>query len=179
MVFLQPFKPFKPFKPFILFWKIIGSGFGAGYSPIAPGTAGALVALLFLVAHVHLVIYGCFGGYYVPLGFLLPLIFIFFFLGKIACDKLEPLWGHDPSKIVVDEMVGMWIAMLLVPFDLLNTLLAFILFRIFDIWKPLGIRKMEKLKGGWGVMMDDVLAGVYSLIILHLYLFLTSDIPLK
>lgn len=83
---------------------------------------------------------------------------------------MEAEWGHDPSKVVVDEIVGVWIAMLFVPFSLLNLFLAFGLFRVFDIWKPLGIRRMEKLKGGWGVMMDDVLAGIYSLMVMHVYL---------
>ncbi|MEZ4955590.1 MAG: phosphatidylglycerophosphatase A [Saprospiraceae bacterium] len=58
-----------------------------------------------------------------------------------------------------------------VPFNFTNLSLAFVLFRIFDIWKPLGIRRMEALKGGWGVMMDDVLAGVYALVVMHLYLY--------
>lgn len=99
------------------------------------------------------------------------LILVFFFLGVKSADELEAEWGHDPSKIVVDEMVGVWIAMLFVPFNFTNLFLAFVLFRIFDIWKPFGIRRMEALKGGWGVMMDDVLAGVYALVVMHLYLF--------
>ena len=153
-----------------MFWKIIATGFGSGYSPIAPGTAGALVGCLMLWALQH----------FFPLYFLgkmawvglLALILIFFFLGVKSANVLEAEWGHDPSKIVVDEMVGVWTAMLFVPFNLLNLTVAFVLFRIFDIWKPLGIRRMEKLKGGWGVMMDDVLAGVYSLVVIHLWLYL-------
>ncbi len=153
-----------------MFWKIIASGFGSGYSPFAPGTAGALVGCLMLWIFQHFFPY-YFSGEMAWVG-LSTLILVFFFLGVKASDELEAEWGHDPSRIVVDEMVGVWIAMLFVPFTVLNLTIAFILFRIFDIWKPLGIRQMENLKGGWGVMMDDVLAGVYSLMVMHLYLFL-------
>ena len=80
---------------------------------------------------------------------------------------VEPIWGEDPSRVVVDEMVGVWIPLLAAPAgNLWYALAAFALFRLFDIFKPLGIRKMEYLKGGVGVMMDDILAGIYSLILL-------------
>lgn len=101
-------------------------------------------------------------------------ILFFFFLGVIATQKLEPIWGHDPSRIVVDELVGVWVAMLGVPNNWQNLLLAFGLFRLFDIWKPLGIRKFEQMPGGWGVMMDDVAAGVAAGFCLHLFLMLLS-----
>ena len=149
--------------------KIIATGFGSGYSPIAPGTAGALVGCLLLWALQHFFpVY--FSGELAWAG-LWALLLIFFLLGVKCTDVLEPEWGHDPQRIVVDEMVGVWTAMLFVPFNLLHLAVAFVLFRIFDIWKPLGIRQMEKLGGGWGVMMDDVLAGVYSLIVMHLWLY--------
>lgn len=75
--------------------------------------------------------------------------------------------GEDPSKVVVDEMVGVWIPLLAVDAEhWYYALVAFALFRLFDIFKPLGIRKMEDFKGGVGVMMDDVLAGIYSLLVL-------------
>ncbi len=116
-----------------------------------------------------------FSGHWL-LPHLLVLIAVFFFLGVKSASVLEKEWGHDPSKIVVDEMVGVWIAMLGVPFSLVNLALAFVLFRVFDIWKPFGIRKMERLGGGWGVMMDDVLAGVYSAVMLHAWLMLSSSL---
>ena len=85
-------------------------------------------------------------------------------------NKVETIWGEDPWGVVVDEMGGAWIPLLIVaandPFWLM--LLAFVLFRLFDIFKPLGIRKMEDFKGGTGVMMDDILAGIYSSILLAL-----------
>ena len=145
-----------PFLPML-----IGTGFGSGFSPVAPGTAGALLA---------------FGVWY-GLSFMLPavvlwwltiaLILIFTVAGVWAANRLEQAWGEDPSRVVVDEMVGTWIALLAAPAGhLWYGLVAFGLFRLFDIWKPLGIRRMENLPGGIGVMMDDVLSGVYGLIVL-------------
>ncbi len=148
--------------------KFVASGFGSGYSPIAPGTAGALVGCLMLWGLQHF-FPSFFSGEMAWAG-LWALILVFFFLGVKSANELESEWGHDASRIVVDEMVGVWIAMLFVPFSMLNLTVAFVLFRIFDIWKPLGIRQMEKLKGGWGVMMDDVLAGVYALVLMHVWL---------
>ncbi len=150
----------------MVFWKIIATGFGSGYSPFAPGTAGTLVACLLLWL-LRLVFPVQFSGGWPQAHWLLLLITLFFFLGVKAANKLEAIWGSDPSKVVVDEMAGVWIAMLGVPLSLLNLAAAFVLFRVFDIWKPLGIRKMENLKAGWGVMMDDVLAGIYSALVLH------------
>ena len=87
--------------------------------------------------------------------------------GIWSADKLESEWGKDPSKVVVDEMVGVWIALLAVPVgNVWYILFAFLLFRFFDIFKPLGIRKMEQLEGGIGVMADDILAGIYSFLLL-------------
>ena len=152
---------------------MIATGFGSGYSPVAPGTAGALVgclilALLWWVFPVQLS-----GGWGQVYWLLLP-IGTFFLLGTIAADKMEQSWGHDPSKVVVDEIVGVWVAMLGVPFSWLNLALAFGLFRLFDIWKPLGIRRLEKLKGGWGVMADDVAAGAVACAILHFFLYMRT-----
>lgn len=140
---------------------MIASGFGSGFSPFAPGTAGALLATLIWIGLAFIVS---------PL-YLFPitatLIIIFTLLGIWSANNLEPFWGKDPSRIVVDEMVGVWIPLLVADINSPYTYIsAFILFRLFDIFKPLGVRKMEDLKGGVGVMMDDVLAGIYSLVVL-------------
>ena len=87
--------------------------------------------------------------------------------GIWAANKLETYWGEDPSRVVVDEMVGVWIALLAAPSgNVWYALGAFALFRLFDIFKPLGIRRMESFPGGFGVMMDDILAGIYSFVVL-------------
>lgn len=148
-------------KTTTLFHIIIATGFGTGFSPVGPGTAGALLATVIWLVMAH----------FISTGLLLIitglLIVGFTVLGIRSANALEPLWGEDPSRVVVDEMVGVWIALLAAPSNnLWYVLAAFALFRFFDILKPLGIRKMESLKGGIGVMMDDILAGVYSFILL-------------
>lgn len=145
-----------------LFHIIIATGFGSGFSPVAPGTAGALLATIIWVCLALLI-------NSVPLLTILVLVLIVLFtvLGIWSTNVVEKTWGKDPSKVVVDEMVGVWIALLAADINLIYTVIAaFVLFRLFDIFKPLGIRNMENLKGGVGVMMDDVLAGVYSFILL-------------
>ena len=89
-------------------------------------------------------------------------------LGIWSANKVEEKWGKDSSRVVIDEVAGMCITLLLVPIRWQYVLIGLVLFRFFDIAKPLYIRKMEKLNGGWGVMMDDVLAGIYSNIVLQL-----------
>lgn len=143
--------------------KGIATFFGSGYSPIAPGTAGALLAMI-LVWPI------CSGMFHVGLSipiFLLILIIGGFALGVFCTNILETEWGKDPQRIVIDEAVGVWIAFLFIPYSLTYFVLAFILFRIFDIWKPLGIRSLERFDGGLGVMADDVLAGIYANIVLQ------------
>ena len=140
---------------------LIASGFGVGFSPIAPGTVGAIFAIC------------CWLGLSLFFSasdvWWLTMVVILFFVrvGIWAANRLQPYWGEDPSQIVVDEMVGMWIPLLIVPIEKIEyILMAFLLFRFFDIVKPLGIRKMEYLPGGVGVMLDDVLSGIYSFIVL-------------
>jgi len=149
-------------------YKFLATGFGSGYVPFAPGTAGALVGSLILWG-LHYLWQRNFSGQVISGQWLLVLLtLIFFFAGVVAGNALEPEWGHDPSKIVIDEIVGLWVAMWFVPFSIQNMALAFLLFRVFDIWKPLFIRKMERFEGGWGVMLDDVMAGVFANLILQL-----------
>jgi len=142
--------------------KTFATAFGLGLSPVAPGTMGALG--------------GGFAGYFIytysqtPNIILGVLIIIVTVLGALSSRILELEWGEDPSRIVIDEVVGMWISMLFLPHNWECFVAAFILFRFFDIYKPLFIRRMELIKNGWGVMMDDVLAGVYSNILLQIML---------
>jgi len=143
---------------------IISTGFGSGYFPKAPGTAGAILAtiiwfgLTFLLSPCYLFLTTAI------------LIIVFTFLGVWSSGIMEAYWGKDPSKVVVDEMVGVWIPLLAVnnnnEYFIYYALAALVLFRLFDIFKPFGIRKMEIFGGGWGIMLDDILAGLYSLLIL-------------
>lgn len=105
-----------------------------------------------------------------PWMFLLQCLFVTL-LGVYVGNKVEPYWGKDSYRVVIDEVAGMWITMLFVPHNFWLLIIGLVLFRFFDILKPLYIRKMEAIPGGWGVMMDDVLAGVYSNIILQLIIF--------
>lgn len=98
------------------------------------------------------------------------LVVVFTVLGVWSSTVAEKYWGSDPKRVVVDEMVGTWVALLAVPSDSHwgYAFAAFVLFRFFDIAKPLGVRRMERLKGGYGIMADDLLAGIYSCLILVL-----------
>ncbi len=149
-----------------LIHKLIATAFGAGYSPFAPGTAGALVGVLIWWALA--VLSGNWSQFQLVM---LPVIAIVFALGVYATNHLEKEWGKDPSRVVVDEVVGMWISLLWIPIEWPYLLTAFLLFRIFDIWKPFLIRRLERLPGGWGVMLDDVLAGIYANVVLQVLTF--------
>jgi phosphatidylglycerophosphatase A len=94
------------------------------------------------------------------------LVLAILFLGVWSADNVESSWGHDSSKVVIDEVAGMMITLAWAPICLEYAIAGFVLFRFFDILKPLGIQKAEKLPGGWGVMADDVLAGIYAFIAL-------------
>jgi phosphatidylglycerophosphatase A len=153
-----------------LIYKLTATVLGAGYSPFAPGTMGAIVGCIALWLFEK---YNLISTTTTPILFI-GLILVTTVLGIIVTDKLEEEWGKDPSKVVLDEVIGVWIAMMFIPFSFFNVLLAFGLFRYFDIAKPLGIRKLESLKGGLGVMADDMLAGIYSNITLQIILALLA-----
>lgn len=142
----------------ILFHKLAATVFGIGY--VGKG-GGSLAAFC------------CCAGWYCfwhhENSNLIPVIItvIIFFLGVWSADKVEAQWGVDSSKVVIDEVAGMAISLLFIPVTAVNVVTGFLLFRFFDIAKPLCIKKLERLPGGWGVMMDDMAAGLYSNIILQ------------
>jgi len=149
--------------------KILASGFGSGYAPIAPGTAGSILATaLIYLLYFHLNI----GGFEMSM-FLIIASILGTIIGVISCNILEDEWGKDPSKVVLDEMVGIFISLIFIPISYSTLLLSLVLFRIFDISKILGIRKLEDIKGGTGVMADDILAGIYANIVLQALLYFT------
>lgn len=145
---------------------ILATGFGAGYWPWGPGTAGAVVATIMWCIYNHII-----NDYNITLCLTIFLIVAFTLLSIKPIDRLERHWGEDPKKVVVDEMVGVWITLLAVPAscEWYYILLALLLFRIMDITKPLGCRWLDRnIHGGWGVMLDDILAGVYGGILLKI-----------
>jgi phosphatidylglycerophosphatase A len=128
-------------------------GGGAGLSPKAPGTAGSLVAVPLYIALAPLP----------PLIYLL-LVLALAGLGVWACARTERDLGvHDHPGIVWDEIVGMLVALFHAPVSWVWLLLGFALFRLFDIWKPFPIRWLnDNVKGGWGIMLDDLAAGIVA-----------------
>ena len=135
-------------------------GFGSGLSPFAPGTMGTLVAIPFIFA---------LRGLGAP-GFWLVLV-LMFLLGVGLCGHVSRKLGvHDHGGIVWDEMVGYWLAAAFVPLQWPWLLAAFVLFRFFDIFKPWPIRQLDKkVSGGFGIMIDDIVAALFTLIILAVF----------
>lgn len=147
-----------PFLPML-----IGSGFGSGFWPWGPGTAGSIFAT---VVWAILSLWLPFSELSVVT---IALVIVFTILGTWATKCLQPYWGEDPSRVVVDEMVGVWIPLAIVrPCDWYWALAALVLFRFFDIVKPLGIKKLDRMKGAFWVMGDDILGGIYALFVLVL-----------
>jgi phosphatidylglycerophosphatase A len=139
---------------------LVATAFGAGYSPVAPGTAGSLVGLaLFWPLH-RLGL----SGQLVALAVV--------FLAGVKCSTVVAagLGRKDPGLVVVDEVAGMWTTLLLVPFTPGVAALAFVAFRVMDVLKPYPARQLEALPGGWGIMCDDLMAGVYANLLLQVLL---------
>jgi phosphatidylglycerophosphatase A len=141
----------------------IATGFGSGYSPLIPGTAGSFIALIIFVL--------------VPLdnASWLIICLIVFFTGVWAAKIVEKEHGKDPGLVVIDEFVGQWISLLFLPRIFLVFIAAFIIFRILDILKPFPANDSQKLAHGWGIMIDDVIAGIYTNVIIQLILFFLKD----
>ena len=138
----------------------VATWFGAGYSPVAPGTAGSLAAL---VIGILLHEYAGFTGWH----FLVLAAALFVPATWAATITAEFKKLKDPQIVVVDEVLGLWIS--LAGARTLNWksyLAAFALFRLFDIWKPPPVRQLEALPGGLGINLDDVMAGVYAALVL-------------
>ena len=147
---------------------IIASGFGSGFSPLAPGTAGTLVG--FVIAYVLLLL-GINDVFILP-----ALAIILTIIGYAAIVKLPKSWIHDDQRIVIDEIIGYIVAVSFVPMNLMFLLVGFVLFRAFDIWKPFGIRHLDKKGGDLSVILDDVLAGIYANITLQLLVLILPNL---
>jgi len=151
-------------KKIPFYHEMIATGLGVGHFPYGPGTMGALLAILIWYPITTM------ANHTTWFIITLALILVFTLLGAWSSTVAERYWGEDPSRVVIDEVVGQWITLLAVPaaFSWWHVLAAFILFRFFDIIKPLGVRKMENFNSGWGIMADDILAGCYGAILIYL-----------
>ncbi|MGB6122640.1 MAG: phosphatidylglycerophosphatase A [Bacteroidota bacterium] len=173
----------QPTRPHF-FTRLIATGLFTGYSRWAPGTVGTLLAVL-----IYLI-----PGVSSP-PVLLTLTVIGFFAGVITSGRVARAeggtltasaarlkqafqpgseHGPDPSIVVIDEMVGMWVSLLWVPKTIVAVVFCFLLFRLLDILKPEPARTLERLPGGWGIMGDDVVAGAYTNLAFHLLLLLAG-----
>lgn len=150
--------------------KIIASGLGTGFAPIAPGTAGALLGVIMFYG-LNVIWYGINLEPITIIALNLAVIILVLLVGVYSIRKVHEIWPHDASRIVIDEVVGVWIAVFALPFDYRIYLYGFILFRFFDILKPFFIKRLDRLKSSWSVMLDDVLAGVYANILLQILLY--------
>lgn len=145
-----------------MFCKLISTVFFIGYIPFAPGTIATVFAMIFLYT-------------FKPSDLIVFFIsFITLILGIICADKIEKNLGtKDPSYIVIDEFTGYFVSMFLIPITIQNLFFAFLLFRLFDILKPPPIKQIERLtKGGLGIMIDDIIAGVITNVLMQLYLLI-------
>jgi len=138
--------------------RLIATGLATGYSPVAPGTAGSLLALmaLWLLPPVNAVFFVSALG---PL-FLLGV----WASSRVEAEEVRKGGKHDPSIVNVDEIMGMGLSVAFLPASMSRIWLVagFLLFRLFDIVKPFPANRSQRLPGGWGIMMDDVIAGIYA-----------------
>lgn len=144
-------------------WGIVATVAGTGYLPLAPGTWASVIATMLWYVLSASILH--------PHYWQLLIVPVLFFAGVYCSGKILRGDEKDPSFVVIDEFAGQWLTLLFIPATLFNALAGLVLFRIFDIAKPLGIKKMEERKKGWGIMADDMLAGLYSNLILHLLLY--------
>ena len=140
---------------------LLATGFGAGLVPVAPGTVGTLVGVLICLISL-------------PFPWIIRLLFVFALLAVsfyIAHQSEKIYQRKDDQRIVIDEIIGFQITMLPVAIDFLTICAGFVLFRIFDILKPFPIKQLQRLPGGWGIVIDDVVAGIYAGAVMWLLIY--------
>ena len=138
--------------------KLVATGLGSGYSPVAPGTAGSLVGLLLFLPLAG-------RAFWIQLAAVVAVTI----LGVLAGGRLATMLGaKDPGMVVVDEVAGQWITFLALPMTPVTAVAGFLLFRVMDILKPWPARALGRLPGGLGIMADDVAAGIYAHLLLRL-----------
>ena len=140
--------------------KALGTVLFSGYAPLAPGTAGsAVVAIL----------YYFFGASLEAVGWVAVLVFTFV-VAVYTAGELARQWGDDPGRVVIDEAVGFLATVAFLPHSFWLALAGFFIFRVLDILKPTPARQLEALPGGWGIVLDDVAAGIYGNLLIRLVL---------
>lgn len=131
---------------------LVATGLGVGKLPMMPGTLGSILGTLaFLLVQID--------------SFLIKMIILVVILiaGAYSSFQIEKATGREDNQIIViDEIAGVWLTLSIIPGGVWFTLAGLLLFRLLDIWKPYPIRKLEKVKYGYGVMLDDMLAGLYA-----------------
>ena len=144
--------------------KLLSTCFGIGYFPVAPGTVTSMVAVLcyFFIPVLHN-----------------PLLLLFLVLlcsgaGIWAGGVMEEYYGEDPSVVTIDELAGQWLALVFLPEGIVPMALSLLFFRFFDIAKPGPVDALQRLPGGWGIMLDDLLAGFFANISVWVLLLLLS-----
>ena len=140
---------------------LLATGFGSGLSPYAPGTAGTFVGVLICLI-------------FIPFPWPLHLFAVMALLAFsiYVAQQAENIYKKkDDQRIVIDEIIGFQITMLPVDINVLSLCAGFVLFRIFDIWKPFPVRNMQGFPGGWGIVADDVAAGIYAGMVLWLLVY--------
>lgn len=143
--------------------KILGSGLYSGYIKTASGTFASLVALfIFLIP-----------GFENP-TFMIFIISVCIVAGVPIADKFEKEYGKDPSQFTLDEFIGTWITFLFLPKKIWYLIPAFLIWRALDIFKPFPARRLESINGGWGVILDDVAAGIYSFMAMQIIIYLLN-----
>lgn len=147
------------------FHTLVASVLGIGYVGKGGGTIAAIMY--------------CSIWFLLPVGFInsawqVVTTILIIFLGTWSSNVADGIWGKDSSKVVIDEVAGMAVTLLYVPQNIWYVLISLVAFRFFDIVKPLGVRRAEDLPKGWGVMADDVLAGIYALAVIQVWLFIAN-----
>jgi len=137
--------------------KAFASGLFSGYSPVASGTFGSFVGLAI---------------YFIP-GFeqpyyIMPVSVVVFLAGIKAAGIMELRYGHDPAEVTIDEVLGMWFSLFLLPKSIIVAATGFFVFRVLDILKPFPAKKFDEAHGGFGIMMDDVIVAFYTNLILQI-----------
>ena len=148
----------------LLIARILSTCLGLGFFPVAPGTVTSVAAVL---------LYLFFPALH-DIRVLLPLVFLTAVAGIWSGTLMEKEHGDDPSIVTIDELSGQWLALVALPAGLFPALLSLLFFRYFDIAKPGPVDAAQRLPGGWGIMTDDLLAGLFANLSVHALLALLS-----